>query len=1069
MRILILLCCAPLWAAAFEDGDCELPELGPWRVYGTPVAVEKVLQPHSGRRALRVVTDNQDTMSGYEGVSHALGELQPGDRVRLRVWLRPLAGRPVVIGIGRTSFEGFWTFVDSDWFEAICDFRATAAGPHNVWIAQQNAPNEFLIDDATLDTVPRVTLGTVPGERRVALTSRLARVWFDRETGALCGIENLATQETPAPLGIAQPTFAIDRLADDGRSFETIGFDRARRRATRRNGDSIAFEYVLDDLTVACRWRLVGTELTGRIDVQNDGARPVMGVTFPLLQGVCPANDPGRLVLVDPYLCGRITPNAIASRGCDTTFPGRGVMGWLDLSGERGGISLACHDREWTGTRIAALPAGPSAFDLSLTPEVVIAGGERWTSPEMVVGIHEGDWHWAADRYREWLTSWQPPPDVPTWLRGCNGWVLVGCQNQIPFRRLAYWYKQAQWMGIDYLHVQGQHIDGLWYGPDGKRATGAFTLPIPNPLLGGEEGLRNAVRAVHAGGGHIMFYFLYERWAPSLSTSEQLGGGGRADVADRYRLPDLDFYRANALLERPGGQLPADHPPMVQRTMCLASSGWQDWMTYWGVEVYARRFGADGMYWDVMGRNGPFRCFNAASGHNGDNDWAKGCVAVMQRILSAGRRENPDYSAAIEGCSAALRPWVGFHLMSGATQQPEVFRYTLPDVLLVDGFSNHIWKWTQPEKARRVFLAGERFDLHGYDARVKPLVQLRERLRAYTDWPARFMDTVGVRASSPEVQARRFVRADGGNRLVALTLLNEKRLRDATIEVDIAPLEQVHEAYLFGLDGRIEATTTAPAGEGRRRIAVPPDEVSGVLLVERAESDAAVTLTASQVMAPGEDGVEVTLFAPLGDAPSGPVTAVDARGVAWTRVSEERPIAAVRRVRFAPPEPVPALPDWLKVTVESAGRRAWCVVAPPLVNGDMEATEDGHLVHWGVAPDETEKASGRASLRVDNDGHSVGHVSALAALKPNTRYRFSGAIRRHTVGSHVSAAVIEYEEGSAFRLSAELGANGAQDQWERFETEFTSHPAPRTSAVYLYNRGGRGSAWFDDLRLEELR
>ncbi|MCC7494019.1 MAG: hypothetical protein IT204_16800 [Fimbriimonadaceae bacterium] len=1080
MRALLLLFVAltalPAVPLSLPDADCELPDRGPWQLYGTPTAVEKVATPRSGQRALRVVTDNQQVMYKYEGVSRNLGRLEVGERLRLRVWLRPQAGSAVLIAIGRTSFEGVWQFTDSDWFEAVCDFRCTVAGEHRVWISQMDAPAEFLVDDLSVDRSHRLRLPATPAEHRLSLTSAGLQVQFDRRNGALCGLRNLTTGESLLADGAAQPTFALERLAADGRSYEPLGFERAQlRQLLQPAAERLVLRYDLpaDQLAVECRWEVVAAELRGQISVTNRAAAPVLAVTFPLVQEVAPASDPANLVLVDPYLCGRITRQALRG-GCETAFPGRGVMGWLDLSGERGGVALHCEDRTWTGTRLTALPAGERTFDLSLTPEVVISQGATWTSATMVVQLHAGDWHAAADRYRAWLTSWQPAPDLPEWLRHCNGWVLTGCQNGIAFRRLPDIYRSAEWMGCDYLHVQGQHIDGLWYDQAGQRGPAGYSLPLPNPALGGAAGFTAAVRRIHQRGGKVMGYFLYDRFCPALLTAEHLGGGTRTQVGPTWRLPPPSFFPENALLQRPGERPPTDHGVAMQRMMSLASRGWQDWMHYWGVEVYARRLGTEGMYWDVMGRNGPFRCFNAAAGQHGENAWAQGCAALLERLIRDGRAINPDYSASIEGCSAALRPWVGFHLMSGATQQPEVFRYTLPDVLLVDGFSNHTWKWTHLEKARRVYLAGERFDLHGYDARVKPMIQLREQLRAFTDPPALFRDTVGLTASDPRVEARWFLRDDGLHRAAAVTVLNEAGLTDATLTLDAAPLTRPAAVWRAGLDGRLEPLAVEFAAPGRLRLPVAADTLSGFLIVERLGPELTVLPQLRQVFTPGSDALELTLWAPLGTLPA---TAVEVRGAGptWTAAAPPTaPTPGLQRQRFTPAGGLAALTDWTRVTaVVRWGQQqasAWCSAAPPLINGDYETLEDGTLIGWGCEPDRAERHAGQASLRLDNNDGRFLYTMALTPLKPATRYRLSGWIkRRGSPAAHVSLALVEYEEGSQLRVACDVGSRGQQDRWEEFSAEFTSHPGPRSSAVYLYNRGGTGSAWFDDLRLEEVK
>ena len=128
---------------------------------------------------------------GFEGVSRTLGEFQQGDRVRVTFWLRPLAGREVWIGMGRTSFEQIWRPFDTDWMQVVCDFRARADGTYSIWITQQGAANDFLLDDFRVERIPRLALGQAPiGARRYRRLHRAVSPC--RETGALC-IENLAT------------------------------------------------------------------------------------------------------------------------------------------------------------------------------------------------------------------------------------------------------------------------------------------------------------------------------------------------------------------------------------------------------------------------------------------------------------------------------------------------------------------------------------------------------------------------------------------------------------------------------------------------------------------------------------------------------------------------------------------------------------------------------------------------------------------------------------------------------------------------------------------------------------
>ena len=69
------------------------------------------------------------------------------------------------------------------------------------------------------------------------------------------------------------------------------------------------------------------------------------------------------------------------------------------------------------------------------------------------------------------------------------------------------------------------------------------------------------------------------------------------------------------------------------------------------------------------------------------------------------------------------------------------------------------------------------------------------------------------------------------------------------------------------------------------------------------------------------------------------------------------------------------------------------------------------------------------------------------------------------------AHVIEYEVGqkrkNKFVRSAVLNSTKV-GEWETLETTFTTHPNPRSSAIYLYNSDPEKPACFDGVELEEV-
>ena len=204
----------PVIALGFDDADMESADRGPWNIYGTPSVIEKSDFARSGLRSLRVVTDNRETMGGnYEGTSQSLGKFEPGDLIRVSFWYWVRGGRDIVVGMGPGQFQTRQVMTGTDWTRAEIPLRVTKAGHHSIWISQADDATEFFLDDFAVDVVRRPQLGTAEAASRAVLSRGPLRLALCRETGALCGIENMATGESYAQVGRRQPLFGIELLA----------------------------------------------------------------------------------------------------------------------------------------------------------------------------------------------------------------------------------------------------------------------------------------------------------------------------------------------------------------------------------------------------------------------------------------------------------------------------------------------------------------------------------------------------------------------------------------------------------------------------------------------------------------------------------------------------------------------------------------------------------------------------------------------------------------------------------------------------------------------------------------
>ena len=225
---LALLASAAL-AAAIDDGDMEAPGLGPWRIYNKPALVEKSGFARNGLRSLHAITDTRSEQGrDHEGVSRFLGEFQPGDLITVSFWYWVKDGRDLIAALGPTFFQSSQVMTGTDWTRAELSLRVTQPGRHNLWISQSDEPAEFFLDDLSLEVTRRPRLGTAPEQGRVTLVGGPLRLTLCAETGALCGIENLATPQAYAPVGLRQPLFGLELLAPDQLGSERVPFERAK-------------------------------------------------------------------------------------------------------------------------------------------------------------------------------------------------------------------------------------------------------------------------------------------------------------------------------------------------------------------------------------------------------------------------------------------------------------------------------------------------------------------------------------------------------------------------------------------------------------------------------------------------------------------------------------------------------------------------------------------------------------------------------------------------------------------------------------------------------------------------
>jgi hypothetical protein len=294
--------------------------------------------------------------------------------------------------------------------------------------------------------------------------------------------------------------------------------------------------------------------------------------------------------------------------------------------------------------------------------------------------------------------------------------------------------------------------------------------------------------------------------------------------------------------------------------MCTYSKGWQDYLIHWSVEKYVGEYGANFSYIDQVFSPAVSYCFNFDHGHEHHGASAQGRVNTIKRICEQGRAHNPDFAICVEGNGDSVGQFSQLHLYTSFSSQtkypaPEVFAYTFPDYIILDGFANPPVDWIarcyypdKPDGAgledlmNRVYLFGFRFDVtlpDGLDKRptlighIRDLISLRKKIK-HIQYNSRFMDELGVRRRPERVAVKVFKGLDGRSLLINVIDYGVAK-RAITLELDPQALgvEGSFTAVLHSLGGQVHEVK-ASCREGVLSLVLPPIEGKvGSIVVQR--------------------------------------------------------------------------------------------------------------------------------------------------------------------------------------------------------------------------------------------
>ena len=587
-------------------------------------------------------------------------------------------------------------------------------------------------------------------------------------------------------------------------------------------------------------------ESCGEIAVRSEDPRlTIETVLFPYIHGVQLSEGGQEDTLLFPRYAGLRVPGFIATadrnllqapagaafRTARTPYDGlvykHNYCGgasqlWMDVHSTANGLYMASDDPGLTFTTLMAM-ADPEAEcgGLAIGKHV---GSRSWRSPSYGVGLHDGDWHWGADRYRVWAERHMQPPRVPAWLRRRHALMAhydfkwqdgTICHD---FADIPMLYERAAADGIDHLFLAGWSSGGF---------DKLYPEYYPDLGLGTMLDFARGIEYIRSEGGFVTLYINAALFGQSSQYAATMGR--RWGVRNRDgSLVERRFFNEDFYVSCRGV---ADYQKLMRDTVLWLAKG----------------FGVSGVYLDCFACISPFLCYDTGHGHPTPGSWNQDAVRTLLGIEEELRTHAPDTFTMIEGCGDAFAQYVSGQLIRACfyiESFPEMYRYVYPDHCLVDMvYPSKGQKFRPPWMSEQAYEQLYRSTVVGVylwfydqeDARycnfrtdpkmweeVKRCLALRE-----SAWPffgyGRFLDDVGVTAPEDVVaklytlDARRRCQLPGQQAPAtdaALVAVWNKTGKAQQISVDPKVLPQ-GEFHRCGWDVSVRAlheTTYTPVG-----------------------------------------------------------------------------------------------------------------------------------------------------------------------------------------------------------------------------------------------------------------
>ncbi len=578
-----------------------------------------------------------------------------------------------------------------------------------VFVARVPAPERADADDSRGQSADASAMGPT-GDKTLhnAVENELVRIELNPETGDITGLYNkrtgkqyIADKEYARAFRLNVPF--TKRLTGYNADYSANSLDSWKQakpaitKQTDASGQVITVRYSSlqsdvgkfeIELSYSIRLPHDSDEAIFQLEMSNRSSYRIKEIFFPWISGVGVIESEQTDTFVAPNMIRSLADiREYRQEGNWEEYPyvfgppvwpdGYGLtMPWMNHGGSSEGLYFAslCHQGTYHMLMIQDFGEEDHpilAFAWAIPCYVGPAGS--WRSPEMILSLHTGDWHTAADKYRASLRGWYKKPDTPLEFKK----EFASFNSFFAHRD----FGEITELAADIRKYRLRHLVMWNFGDYYPNVMEEDDLSVDPPRLGlftsqwgGLPKLKAANDQAHSLGVNTGVIFSQRLWNKDTLRPEtrQLAeqwvlrresGDPQAESWDHQHLGACQWSNQQPFFGH------------LDYIMCNAVKDWQNFAIH-NISGVLNKAGYSMMFYDQAVENN--LCFSPSHSHP---DVSAPCMAAhgFLKTLKETMREN-DHDAILigEGCEVLASQVLDAGWVWRTPSNPEVFRYTLP-------------------------------------------------------------------------------------------------------------------------------------------------------------------------------------------------------------------------------------------------------------------------------------------------------------------------------------------------------------------------------------------------------